>query len=176
MRRGFTLIEVIVSLGIMAIVLPATTIFLLQILEEQGTAQAELQMEQAASLILSELRTELTEASAVTISASTMGDDNGVLVFVDAGGETVTIDRPTVGTLRRLRFTRGAEPAVYLTSSDVDVAVWRIEAARETPTDALTGIQLAVDFRLLNAAANVYRQVDFVGQTTIALAPQTNEL
>ncbi len=176
MHRGFTLIEVIVSLGIMVIVLPATTIFLLQLLEEQGTAQAELQMEQAASLILSELRTELTSASAVTISASTTGDDNGVLVFVDADGETVTIDRPTVGELRRLRFTRGVDPAVYLTSNDVDVAVWRVEAVREASANALTGIQLAVDFRLLNPAVTVYRQVDFVGQTTVALAPQTDEL
>lgn len=176
MKKGFTLIEVIVSLGIMVIVLPATTLFLLQLLEEQGEAQVELQMEQTGSLMLSQLRTELTEALSINTTSSTLGTDNSVLIFVDRTNEVVTIDRPTVGTLRRLRMQRGVDPAVYLTSSDIDVTVWRIDAARRDTDELLTGLQFSLDLSMPNPQTTAYRGITFIGQTTIALSPQTDEL
>lgn len=176
MQKGFTLIEVIISLGIMVIVLPATTLFLLQLIEEQTEAKGELQMEQTASLLLSELRTEIAEAASINISSSTLGSDNGVLVFVDRAGETVTIDRPTVGAVRRLRLQRGVGAAVYLTSSTMDVETWRIDAARTDDDETLTGLQFSVDFALLNPQETIYRDLTFAGDTTIALSPQTTEL
>lgn len=170
------MIEVIVSLGIMVIVLPATTLFLLQLLEEQSEAQVELQMEQTGSLILSQLRTEITEASSIKITSSTLGSDSGVLVFVDRNNEVVTIDRPTVGAGRRLRMQRGVDPAIFLTSSDIDVTAWRIDAARTDTDQLLTGLQFHLNLAVLNPQTTAYRGITFIGQTTIALSPQTQEL
>src|SRR3989338_3330678 len=174
-KKGFTLIELIVALGIMVIVLPTTTLFLLQILQEQTEAQAELQMEQAASLLLSELRTELTEATSINITGSTLGSDSVVLIFVDRYNETVTIDSVADGAVTRLRLQRGTDPAVFLTSDDIDVAAWRIDAARSDDA-SLTGLHFHLDLVLINPEATPYRDVTFTGETTIALNPQTQEL
>ncbi|MEK7665272.1 MAG: prepilin-type N-terminal cleavage/methylation domain-containing protein [Patescibacteria group bacterium] len=176
MSKGFTLIEVILTLGIIVIVLPATTLFLLQLLQEQTSAQAELQMEQTASLILSGLRTEMVEATSVNITNSMLGNDNGVLIFVDGDGKTVIIDRPTVGTVRRLRLQRGADPAVYISSSEIDIVAWRIDATRTDNDQTLTGLRFQLVQAMLNPDVSVYRELTFIGETTIALNPQTNEL
>ncbi len=174
--RGFTLIEVIITLAIMAIILPATTLFLLQLLQSQGSVQGEVEMEQTSSLLFSELKSEILEASSVTITASTLNSDVGELVFVDNSGATVTIDLVTIGPVRRLRFQRGADPAVYVTPADIDVIVWRIEAVRRDSDERLTGLQFDFDLALLNPDATPYRSVAFQGETTIALSPQTIEL
>lgn len=181
--KGVTLLETMLYIGIIAIVLPAFTLFILHIWEEQIGFDARMRLEQTASIIFLEATQEITEADAIQISTSTLGTDASIFRFTDKDGENVVIDSTSTvisfsgvnQTVHRLRMQQGAEAAVWLTDPEQDVTQWRVEAVRNT-TNTLTGIRISLDAELINSAGKVYRNASFAGDTTVALSPHTSEL
>jgi len=164
-------------------VLPAFTLFILHIWEEQIGFDARMRLEQATSIIFLETTHEITEADAIQISTSTLGTDASVLRFTDEDGGNVVIDSASTiiafsgvnQTVRRLRMQRGADVAVWLTDPEQDVTQWRVDAVRNE-VNVLTGIRISLDAELINSTGKVYRNASFAGDTTIALSPHTSEL
>lgn len=181
--KGVTLLETTLYIGIIGVMLPAFTVFVLHMWEAQTGFDARMRIEQTASLIFLEATHSITEADAIRVSTSTFGTDTGVFRFTDKNSTEVIIDvaSTTVSfagvnqTVRRLRMQRGASAAVWLTDPEEDVTQWRIDPVRNA-TNVLTGIRISFDAELLNKTGKVYRNATFAGDTTIALSPHTTEL
>lgn len=177
-----TLLEVTLYIGLLAIVLPASVIFLLRVREAQENYDARLRMEQTAAIVRSELNTQIAAADSISVSTSTLNAAQSVLRFTDDSGTTIIIDAPTTTyafpggnqSVKRLRMQIGANPAFYLTDPEIDVTEWRVQVVRNSDND-LTGLRISLDMAMLNAGTDAYRQAEFEGDTTIALSPHTIE-
>lgn len=181
--KGVTLLETMLYIGMIGIILPSFTLFVLHIWNEQIGFDARMRLEQTTALILLETTHEITEADAIQISTSTLASDTSIFKFKDENGGDVTIDSTSITvsfsgvnqTVRRLRMQRGAAAAVWLTDPEQNVTQWRVEAVRNA-SNVLTGIRVSFDVELLNKTGKVYRNATFAGDTTIALSPHTTEL
>lgn len=181
--KGVTLLETVIYIGIIGIVLPSFTIFVLQIWNKQIGFDARMRLEQTTSLVFLEATQELTAADSVQVSTSTLSTDTSVFRFKDENGTDVVLDTASTTvsfsgvnqTVRRLRMQRGAAAAVWLTDPEQNVTQWRVDTVRNA-TNVLTGIRISFDAELLNKAGKVYRNATFAGDTTIALSPHTTEL
>lgn len=180
---GVTLLETIIYIALLAIIFPPTVSALLRLSQETSLFDVQHRMDAQAGTILSQLTLDVTQATSVSTSQSTLGTDPGLLRFVDANGLTVIIDRPTTTvtlpggnqTIRRLRMQRGNTAAFWLTDPDIDVSSFTVQAVRNA-SGVLTGLRLHLSAVMPNAAANApYRRADFVADTTVALQPQTVE-
>lgn len=181
--RGITLLETMIYIGLMMIILPMFTIFILHIWQEDIGFDGRMRLEQSTSLILLEFTNELTQADAITTSTSTLGSDTSVLRFRDATNATVVIDTVSTSidfsgtsqTVRRLRLQRGATPAVWLTEPEHNVTQWRVDAVRNT-AGTLTGIRINFDAQLMNSSTSTpYRNASMALDTTVDLQPHTIE-
>ncbi|MFA5946901.1 MAG: hypothetical protein WC813_02650 [Patescibacteria group bacterium] len=180
-NKGTTLLETVLYIGIVMIVLPTFVMFLINLWQTYTLLDARSRIEQTASVVFLELQNSLTEADAISISTSTLANDSGVLKFLDATGQLVTIDRPTVAVtlvgapqnVRRLRMQKGTNPATYLTDPEIDVTQWRIEAIRTDAT--LSGLRISYDMAMLNPGIGAYRHSAFSADTTFALSGHTIE-
>lgn len=182
-HRGITLLETVIYIGLFAIIMPATVVFFLQFTQSGETFTRRAQMEQSASVILSHFNTELSRANAWNISSSILGSANGTFVYTNVSAENVTIDRPTDvvdfdGTpqnVNRLRMTIGTNPAEWITPRDINVTTFQLDEV----TDGLgttTGLNLLVEFDMLNPDGSPFRQANFSSQTTFVLRPSTVSL
>ncbi len=181
-RRGFTLIETIIYIGLLAIILPMLSLSLLRLNEQFNLIDPRTRMEQKASLVLSELTNELTNAESIDITNSTFGTDTSVLVFKDDNSQTIILDTEEFTedfseveqTVRRLRIQRGVDPAVLLSDKDMTVDKWNIQAVRNS-SGTLTGLRINLEFDMLDETG-VYQSASFDATTTIALQSRTTEL
>lgn len=181
--KGITLLETMLYIGIIGVVLPAFTLLVLHVWDEQIGFDARMRLEQTTSLIFLETTHALTESDAILVSTSTLGTDTSVLRFQDANGASVVIDlvsatisfSGTNQTVRRLRMQKGASAPVWLTEPEHDVTQWRVDPVRNS-SSTLTGIRISINAQLINKAGNVYRDASFATSTTIALSPHTTEL
>lgn len=181
--KGVTLLETVIYIGIIGIVMPSFTMFVLQMWNEQVGFDARMRLEQTTSLVFLEATQEITEADSIRVSTSTLSTDTSVFRFKDENGTDVVLDTTSTTvsfsgvnqTVRRLRMQRGAAAAVWLTDPEQNVTQWRVDAVRNG-TNVLTGIRISFDLELLNKTGKVYRNATFAGDTTIALSPHTTEL
>ena len=126
---------------------------------------------------------ELTQSDAIDVTSSTLGIDSSVFIFQDDSGTTITIDRPddsitfgeTQQTVRRLRYQKGVEAAVWITDPDLDVVQWNVQAVRDSSSN-LTGIRIQYQIDMLNPGASPFRNVSFTSDTTTVLQAHTVEL
>ncbi len=179
--RGITLIETLIYLAIMAILIPAFAALALQAVESGAGAAGKGHVNDSGLALLGMLEHEVTEASAVGVSASTLGGAFSTLVFKGKDGVTITLDvlqsvvvRSNTSTnVRRVRFQKGTE-TVWLTDRDVEVVAWQVDAVRNS-TAILTGLRFSWTLRPLNPSSSAYRQGVFSGTATFDLFPQTVE-
>ena len=182
-QKGVTLLETMLYIGIIAIVLPAFTIFVLHTWQEQIGYDARMRLEQTTALIFLEASHAITESGAIFVSTSTLGTDMSALRFQDANGVTTVLDlvstiiafEETNQPVRRLRLQHGTESPVWLTEPEHDVTQWHVDPVRDE-TNVLTGLRIRLDVALINTTTNIYRNATFEADTTIALSPHTIEL
>lgn len=180
--RGMTLLETVLYIGVISIVLPTFTIFVLHVWQQQIKFDARMRLEQTSALVFLELSHDLTEADAIQVSTSTLGTDASVLRFKDKDGTAMVIElvsttisfSGTNQTVRRLRLTRGSNTPVWLTEPEHDVTQWRVDVVRNA-TSVLTGLRVSFDAALINNTNKIYRDATFAGDTTFALSPSTLE-
>jgi hypothetical protein len=181
-EKGVTLLETMLYIGMIGIILPAFTLFVLYVWQDQIGFEAKTRLDQTTSLIFLEMAQEIPEAQDILISTSTLGTDTSALRFTDENGSAVVIELVSTSitfgqtnhTIRRLRMTRGALEATWLTEPEHDVLQWRIDAVRNS-VGTLTGLQMQLSVELLNQSENIYRNAIFSKTTTIALSPHTTE-
>ncbi len=182
-KRGVTLLETLIYIALLVVILPPLVMSLIRVTREVGLLDIRSRINTTSSLVISELTLGVTEASQVKVSLSTFGSSPSTLVFLDAVGQTVTIDRPTLTvtlpggdqTIHRLRMTRGTAPAFFLTDPDLDVLSWQVDPVRNSAS-VLTGLRFHFDVATMNqSTVDPYQNARFVSDTTIDLQPQTTE-
>ena len=180
--RGMTLLETVMYIGVISIVLPTFTIFVLHVWQQQIKFDARMRLEQTSSLVFLELSHDLIEADAIQVSTSTLGTDTSLLQLQDKDGTAMVIDTVSTSinfsgtnqTVRRLRLTRGSNTPVWLTEPEYSVSQWRVDAVRNA-SNVLTGLRVSFDAALINNTSKIYRDATFAGDTTFALSPSTLE-
>lgn len=182
MRSGFSLIETVLYIGLLAILVPSFVMVTLGYVQKSETVDPRIRMEGKASVILSELQNELTTAQSVDVTNSSLATDDSSFIFVDGNGVSVTVSRLTdivsfIGgdqEVDRLAWqtTTGTQ---WLTDSDMDVTIWNVRAVRDG-NGVLTGVNVVLTVRVLNTDASPFRDITVTVDTTWHMQPYINEL
>jgi len=128
MRQGFSLIEYVIYIGIVAIVLTSSLSFAWMMINDQVKLDAEIDVNTTGALVIEKLGYYIERVDNID-SLTLYGVDSGRIVLNYATNPQITIDtyqkQITMGnatlTITKLRFKEGASAAVDLTSDDVDV-------------------------------------------------------
>lgn len=180
-QKGITLVETLIYIGLLVVILPPLVIALVRVTRQVSLLDIRNRIQTSAALISSQITSDVTQASQIKVSTSTLGSSPSTLVFLDAAGQSVTIDRPTETVsfpggdqvVRRLRMTRGASPAFYLTDPDVDVSAWQVDLVRNS-ANVLTGLRFHVDISTVNqSVTDPYQNARFSSDFTVDLQPHT---
>ena len=181
-KRGFSLIETVLYIGLLAILVPSFILITLGYLEKSETVDPRIRMEEKAAMILSEFQQELTQATSVDVTNSSFGSDSSSFVFIDSDGVSVTVERvnDTVtfvgGDQQVSRLQRQTLVSTdWITDRDMEVEVWNVDVVRNDE-GVLTGVNVGISLRMLNPDGSPYRSFDFTTDTTISLQPFTTEL
>ncbi len=175
--------ETLVYIALLVVILPPLVSSLIRVTRQVSLLDVRNRINTTSTLIASEFTSELSQATHVVVSRSTLGSSPGVLVLSDPTGQPITIDRPTVTvslpggdqTTHRLRVTEGTNPAFYLTDPDLDVQAWQLDAVRNS-ANVLTGIRFHLDVSTMNQSiADPYQNARLVTDFTVDLQPQTTE-
>ena len=183
-QRGITLLETLIYIALLILILPPLVSSLIRVTREVSLLDVRSRINTTSALLASEFTSELIQATQVRVTQSTVGSSPGVLVFYDSTGQSVTIDRVSQSisfpggnqTVRRLRMTRGASPAIYLTDPDIDVQAWQVDLVRNS-TSVLTGLRFHFDFATLNqSTTDPHLNARLLSDFTVDLQPQTAEM
>lgn len=181
-RKGFSLIETVLYIGLLAILLPSFVMVTLGYVQKSESVDPKIRMEEKVAVLFSEIQHELTGAQSIHVTGSSLEVDDSSLVFVDAQGVSVTISRTadtiafmggdqTVDRLQRETLSN----TQWITDSDIDVNVWNVAVVRDS-AGVLTGLNITITMSVLNADGSPYRDISFSTDTTINLQPYTTEL
>lgn len=181
--KGITLLETLIYIALLLIIVPPLVISLIHVTRQVSLLDIRNRINTTSTLVASQITSDITQATQIRSSLSTLGSSPGVLVFLDATGQSVTIDRPTMivtlpggdQTVHRLRMTRGALPAFYLTDPDLDVSSWQVDLVRDSAS-VLTGLRFHLDLSTMNqSVTDPYLNARFVSDFTVDLQPQTTQ-
>src|SRR3989339_896504 len=177
-KKGFSLLETVLYIGLLAIVLPLLTGFFLQFAQRHSVVDFRTRAEHQAAQIFTMLSFELGQANAIDVTNSTFGSTDSVLVFTDTDGLSVTLQNPTsleqIGgeeqTIRRLQFERDGNMAYFLTDYRAQVPVWNVEAVRNNE-GLLTALNITLEIETFDSSTTLFESARTSMQTTIALQP-----
>lgn len=181
-RKGFSLIETVLYIGLLAILLPSLVTVTLGFVQKSDAVDPVLRMESKAALIISELQHELTRAQSIDVTGSVLGTDDSTLVFVDEDGESITLHRDAdtvsfVGgdqQVERLVW-QTTSSSQWVTDADMEVQMWNVAMVRDGD-GLLTGVNVLLTLRVLNTDNSPFRELAFTTQTTIFVRPYTTEI
>lgn len=128
-RRGFSLVEMIVYLGIVSSVLVSATLFAAEFAAIRLKAELYREVQRNAVLAVQRIEVEMREASSVDVGGSTFGDPGVLSVHTDVAGNDPTVFSVTDGVLY---VQRGVGPQLPLTSSKVEVRNFDVENVSNT--------------------------------------------
>ena len=119
MRKGLTLIELIVYITIFAVAFGAIVLFALNILEDATKSRSRQEVQQNARFVMRRIKQTVRAADDLNAGASTFGSHPGVLSLAmdDAGKNPTIFDFASDA----VRIKEGAGLALPLTSSRVKV-------------------------------------------------------
>jgi hypothetical protein len=131
-NQGLTLIELIVYIGLTAVILTSVVMIAANLLQDSVKADLISRVTGESSLIQDKIVYYVNRASGFdgATSYSSPGTIavvyNGVVVKFDTYLKTVMMNNRSI-SVRKLRFQSGAGPAVDLTSDDVTVTTFSVE-------------------------------------------------
>lgn len=124
-QRGFTLLEFIIYIALVTVVLGAAVMFALQFTVTQTKASVTAQATRNAQFAMERIRTEVREADAIDIGATTFGSDPDTLTLTMAdAGTDPTVFAVTDG---QLTVQQGTDPPLPLTEPGVEVVEFTLE-------------------------------------------------
>ncbi len=128
MRKGFTLVELVVVLGVFGILILAATDFLLQAMNNGTKATIENEVRQNANLILTEVANEIRASNCIYYTVS--GNPGIVTVNISKGsvagtclddGDGVAFVQDSTGVLTKTIYRDGTPTTARLNSNQVAV-------------------------------------------------------
>ena len=180
-RAGFSLVETVVYIGLLAMVMTGTVLFSIGLVQKMRIIDPRVRMEEKAALIMQELQHELSGAQSVDVTSSTLGSNPSVLEFTNVDGEVMIFDGANqtvtfVGgdqSVSRMRLQVDAV-ASWMTDKDLNVETFQVDAVRDG-SNTLTGLRITLTLEALNAQG-AQEGEGFTSSSTIMLNPQTSEL
>lgn len=123
-QKGFTLLEFVLYIGLLAIIVTAAVMFTLQFVIAQSKAQVYAQAARNAEFAMERIRIEVEEADAVNAGTTVYVSNPGTLSLANA----VSGNNPTVFTVTNGQLTvqQGAGAAIALTEPGVNVTEFTI--------------------------------------------------
>ncbi|MBU0975447.1 MAG: type II secretion system protein [Patescibacteria group bacterium] len=121
-EKGFTLIEIVIYIGIVAAVLSTVILFLVNIIEGISKSVAIQEVQHNIRFSMAKIKLDVQEADSLDFASSVLDNDDGKLV-IEGGSNTITYEIQN-GVLVRLI---DAGPVVEVTSSKVIVTQLRVE-------------------------------------------------
>lgn len=124
-ERGFTILEFVIYIALVAIVVGAAVMFALQFTLTQAKASVFAQVTRNGQFSMNRIEVETREADSVDVGASVFVSNPGTLTLVTTNGAT----NPTVFTVTNGQLTvqQGVDPAIPLTDPDVVVSEFTLE-------------------------------------------------
>lgn len=180
-KSGFTLLETVIYIAIVAIILPALALFIINVVGRQEQLAERIQISQTTALVVDELRYEVQEAQYVSITGSTFGvnpsslrftDRNGVVNTVTAVNSTYTADGKS-HTVKRLQLTQGAVTS-FMTGNEVTVDTFTVNYVRNSAGD-LSGLNIDLVVKPLATATTAQSALTLTLSTTIWLNSYVQE-
>ncbi|NQV12144.1 type II secretion system protein [Candidatus Uhrbacteria bacterium] len=179
-QKGFTLIETVLYIAIVVILLGGLTTFLINTARIQSGLSPALRIKETASNTMLLMSSNITGADSINVTGSTLGVNPSTLLLTDGAGRSVQIDvikdvvdfGGTSTFVDRLRLTKGGEPAVWLTDSNLDVTLWKVEEVSDSG-GLLQGLKIEYTIETIDASVSGRK---FSGRTTFPLTPNTVEL
>jgi hypothetical protein len=161
-RRGFSLVEMLLYIGISVAVIVTLLRVALAVLDMQGRANAEEDVMRSVDIAVHRLEATLRDARSINIAQSRFGDADGVLSLSMSGS---SVD-PTVFSLSKgaMMVREGTSSALSLTSSGV--LVDQLFFQNLTPPSGLAVVRATIHAR--DVAADT--EDAFVGDITLITA------
>ena len=160
MKKGFTLIELVLYMALIAILMPMIVLMLLQVYKNQQHVYTRTEIENTAAVVLADIEYEITHASKIISSTSTFDSDQSVLVFRNSDNQLQRYEYATdnielSGTLYnigRLRLFDGLDR--WITSENLAITKFRVEPARNDDSD-LTGLNIQIEISPLSTETTI---------------------
>jgi len=142
-NKGFTLVELIVYSGIVAVGFVAIIYFLLNIVNISVKAKSTLEVQYNARFATERISHEIRGATGINVAQSVFGSNPGVLSLEMAD----PLKNPTIFDVseNRLRIKQGSNPVYELTSDEVKVANLIFTNLSQTKTPENIKINLTIE-------------------------------
>ena len=167
MRKGFTLIETMIYIGIISTIFFSFVMFALSIGNSKAKTIAVQEVQSNGRLALEVLTNRIMSANAVNIGTSTFGSDPGVLSL----GMDDTAKNPTIINLTVndgfLQITEGLSAPVALTTDKVKVT--NLVFTNLTGAAARKNIRIQMTISYVNPSGDVNYNYTENFQTAVSL-------
>jgi type II secretory pathway pseudopilin PulG len=182
-KRGLTLIETLIYMGVLGVCMTAFFGILSQMLTVHARNSTRSRLAESAWLALNTLVANLEVAQAVDTTNSTLSSSPSALFFTLNDGTDVAVDveqtpvdlNGNIGVVPRLHYALIGSEDNYITDSDVEVWMWKVEPVRDSG-GVLTGLNLYLGIQVLNRQSLGYQQGRILYQTTVNFVAPTIEI
>lgn len=180
-RKGFTLIEIVLYIGLIMILLPSIILMLLEVQKSQAHSYTKMLIEQTSAIILSEIQNEMTSAYSIDITNSTLDSDESAVQYrknqggpmFDMSYDTDTVDIGSVlHNIGRIKYYDGSEH--WITPEQIAVTKFRIEPVRNSLNE-LTALNFELELSPFSTSAEIDKANVLYTHTTISLFPTVTE-
>jgi type II secretory pathway pseudopilin PulG len=137
-RKAFTLIELLLYIGLLAIVITAVTGFTVDVISTRTKTHVIVEVEQNARFSLLRILRSIRQATDVNNGGSTFNNDNGVLALA----QSATSTDPAIFDLSAgaIRLKEGSGTATPLTTAEVTVTKLRFSKDNVNGGKAITAL------------------------------------
>ncbi len=141
-QKGFTLLELVIVIGLMALTVGVTGDILLSLVRSYTTTQIETELEQNANFVLLKLEKELRNAESV----SEINDSSISFFIKDANNSEVEVTYAVTGGVVTRQVGAGAQDTLTNTSSSNGVLVTCAPCFSRVGTAPPDIIKIAMEF------------------------------
>lgn len=181
-KQGFSLIETVLYIGLLAIVLSVFASALLRMTLQYQSIDPRVRMEQRAAIVFDQLSYDVSDAASIDTTNSSLGSHPSRLEIVNDAGQSIRVEvvEDTVAfvggdeSVDRLRYRVGSDDVVWMTDPDMEVTEWVVEAVRDS-AGTLTGLNIHLSIEM-REATGVYRGTSFEEDLTLSLQAPTTEI
>ena len=165
-QQGFTLIEVIIYVGVIGLILVSLIRFSITIQNPREKVFGTQEVDTNARFIMSEIGRQIRRAESINVGTSTFDADPGVLSLEMA----VPAENPTIISLDaddgNIQITQGTDPAIILNSDRVKITNLDFEYMGGAGDKENVAIDMTVETTAPPTAPN-YSSIDL--QTSVTL-------
>ncbi|MFH1712098.1 MAG: type II secretion system protein [Patescibacteria group bacterium] len=169
-KNGFTLVETMIYVSIIAVFLVSVVFFALEIVQTSQRARIQLEVDQNIRFAMERMVREIRAADDVNTGSSTFGSHPGVLSIAN---DSLALD-PTVFDVSSgaLRLKYGSASALELTSDDV--VVTNLVFTDFSRSNRTKNIRISMTIEYIKADAGKIYDVSSTRQTSVVIRERSD--